>query len=105
MLLRYLILSLVIFWTRCAFAHDLENLTILSYHEIADKKDSLVPEYAVTPTNFVRQIDWLRNNGYHFISVDQYLAARKGQETLPSKAVLLTFDDGYADTYSIVYPV
>jgi len=105
MLLRYLILSLVVFWTHCAIAHDLENLTILSYHEVANKKDSLVPEYAVTPTNFVRQIDWLRNNGYHFISVDQYLAARKGEATLPPKAILLTFDDGYQSVYQYAFPV
>ena len=64
-----------------------------------------MPEYAVTPSNFVRQIDWLRNNGYYFISVDQYLAARKGQNTLPPKAILLTFDDGYQSVYQYAFPV
>lgn len=81
------------------------RLTILSYHEIAERQDALVPAYAVTPTNFVRQLDWLKNNGYHFVSVDAVLADRAGKAPLPDKAVLLTFDDGYRSVYSHAFPI
>lgn len=81
------------------------RLTILSYHEIAERQDALVPAYAVTPTNFVRQLDWLKNNGYHFVSVDAVLADRAGKAPLPDKAVLLTFDDGYRSVYTHAYPI
>lgn len=81
-----------------------EEFTVLSYHEIAEKKDALIPEYAVSPTMFVRQIDWLRNNGYNFVSVDDILADKAGQKALPPKAVLVTFDDGYRSAYDHALP-
>lgn len=81
------------------------ELTVISYHEIADKKDALIPQYAVSPTNFVRQMDWLKNNGYCFVSVDQVLAARAGKQPLPEHAVLITFDDGYRSVYVNAFPV
>lgn len=81
-----------------------EEFTVLSYHEIAEKTDALIPEYAVSPTMFVRQIDWLRNNGYNFISVDDILAHKAGQKMLPPKAVLVTFDDGYRSAYDHALP-
>ncbi|HJU49974.1 MAG TPA: poly-beta-1,6-N-acetyl-D-glucosamine N-deacetylase PgaB, partial [Pseudogulbenkiania sp.] len=81
------------------------KLTILTYHEIADKQDALEPAFAVSPTNFVRQMDWLKNNGYHFVSMDDVLADRSGKKPLPEKAVLLTFDDGYRSMYANAFPV
>ncbi|HEX6592913.1 MAG TPA: poly-beta-1,6-N-acetyl-D-glucosamine N-deacetylase PgaB [Moraxellaceae bacterium] len=82
-----------------------EKLTVLSYHEIADADQALIPQYAVTPTMFVRQIDWLRNNGYHFVSVDDVLADKAGKKPLPDKAVLITFDDGYRSVYDHAWPL
>jgi poly-beta-1,6-N-acetyl-D-glucosamine N-deacetylase len=82
-----------------------EKLTILSYHEIADAADALIPGYAVSPTMFVRQIDWLRNNGYRFVSVDDVLDDKAGRSHLPEKAVLITFDDGYRSMYDHAWPL
>ncbi|HSM94362.1 MAG TPA: poly-beta-1,6-N-acetyl-D-glucosamine N-deacetylase PgaB [Anaeromyxobacteraceae bacterium] len=82
-----------------------EELTVLSYHEVADKARSLVPAYAVTPTDFVRQMDWLRNHGFHFVSVGDVIAAREGKAPLPEKAVLITFDDGYQSVYDNAWPI
>lgn len=88
-----------------AMADTEEKLTVLSYHEIAERDDALVPQYAVSPTNFVRQIDWLRNNGYHFVSVNDVLADHEGKKPLPEKAVLITFDDGYHSVYEYGFPI
>jgi len=82
-----------------------EKVTILSYHEVADPADALSPQYAVTPTMFVRQMDWLRNNGYHFVAVDDILADKAGRRALPDKAVLITFDDGYRSMYEHAWPI
>ncbi|MBU6379032.1 MAG: poly-beta-1,6-N-acetyl-D-glucosamine N-deacetylase PgaB [Gammaproteobacteria bacterium] len=81
------------------------QLTVISYHEISDSHEALIPDYAVTPTNFVRQIDWLRNNGYRFVSLDDVLADHAGLRPLPAKSVLLTFDDGYESVYTHAWPV
>jgi biofilm PGA synthesis lipoprotein PgaB len=86
-------------------ADTAEELTVLSYHEVADPARTLVSLYAVTPTDFVRQMDWLRNHGYHFVSVADVLAGREGRRPLPEKAVLITFDDGYHSVYENAWPV
>ncbi len=81
------------------------KLTILSYHEIAEGNDALVPAYTVTPTNFVRQMDWLKNNGYRFVGMNDVLADYAGKKPLPEKAVLITFDDGYQSMYVHAFPI
>ncbi|MDD5211831.1 MAG: poly-beta-1,6-N-acetyl-D-glucosamine N-deacetylase PgaB [Sulfuricurvum sp.] len=97
------------------FANDLPNgcsrdqnpneFTILSYHEISDKSQTLDKTYAVTPENFEQQIHWLMDHGYHFINVDDILKYRKNGKPLPNKAVLITFDDGYQSVYANAYPI
>jgi biofilm PGA synthesis lipoprotein PgaB len=99
------ILPLVLLLPALTSARDRGELTILSYHEIADKADALTPAYAVTPTNFLRQMDWLRNHGYVFVSVDDLLASRTGKRPLPDKAVLVTFDDAYQSVRVHAWPV
>lgn len=101
-LLWALLLSLV---SLPAWAETQEKLTILSYHEIAEKNDALGPQFAVTPTNFVRQMDWLKNNGYHFVSINDVLAYYEGRRSLPEQAVLITFDDGYRSMYLNAFPI
>lgn len=87
-----------------AFASG-EKLTILSYHEIANPGEALNKDYSVTPTMFVRQMDWLRNNGYHFVDINDLLADEAGRKPLPEKAVLITFDDGYRSMYDHAWPI
>ena len=82
-----------------------EPLVVLAYHEIAEPRAAVIPDYAVTPENFRDQMDWLAGHGYHFVSVDQVLAAREHHRPLPSKPVLLSFDDGYRSVYEQAYPV
>ncbi|MFL5300377.1 MAG: poly-beta-1,6-N-acetyl-D-glucosamine N-deacetylase PgaB, partial [Anaeromyxobacteraceae bacterium] len=81
------------------------ELTVLSYHEVADADEARVKRYSVTPTEFVRQMDWLRNHGYRFVSVDDVLASRGGKRALPQKAVLVTFDDGYQSVHDHAWPI
>jgi len=80
-------------------------LTVISYHEITDPKDALTPAYAVSPTMFVRHVDWLRNNGFEFVGIDQVIAASRGGRPLPERAVLLTFDDGYRSVAENAWPM
>ncbi len=76
----------------------------LSYHEVLPDHEPLTPT-AVRASDLARQFAWLHANDYHPISVDQILAARAGGPPLPSKAILLTFDDGKKDTYTHVFPL
>ena len=85
-------------------AHN-PTLTVIGYHEIINTENALIPEYAVSTTQFQQHIDWLKKNGFHFINVDQLIQAHQGKYSLPKKPVLLTVDDGYASFYQNAYPI
>jgi biofilm PGA synthesis lipoprotein PgaB len=76
----------------------------IAYHDIEDiDPDQAV--VAVRTERMIEQMAWLRENGYKPVTVDQILAAHKGGPELPPKAILLSFDDGYASFYTRVLPV
>lgn len=89
----------------CSRDQNPNEFTVLSYHEIADKSETLDSSYAVTPSHFKEQVEWLISKGYHFISVNDIVAYRKAAKPLPEKAVLMTFDDGYHSVYTNAYPI
>ena len=76
----------------------------LSYHEVLADNEPMTPT-AVRASDLARQFAWLRANGFHPVSVDQILAARNGGAPLPPNAILLTFDDGFKDAYTRVFPL
>ncbi|OPY61499.1 MAG: Poly-beta-1,6-N-acetyl-D-glucosamine N-deacetylase precursor [Pelotomaculum sp. PtaU1.Bin065] len=47
----------------------------------------------------------LQDSDYHPISLEQFHAFIDGQAEVPQRAVLLTFDDGYSDVYSMIFPL
>lgn len=79
---------------------------VLAYHAIADLHDvPILREYSVAPDLFARQLDALASQGWRFIDVDQLLAALAGHSSLPPRALLVTFDDGYKDFITSALPV
>lgn len=98
--------ALPVFAPQCARADD-SDLLIISYHDI---RDDVAPKgdgdrYATGTGNFVAQIDWLIASGYRPVSLDAVTRASRGQQPLPEKAVLLTFDDGLRSVYTHAFPV
>lgn len=82
----------------------MNDLTIIMYHYVRDLKNSRFPEIKGLEVElFKEQISYLEKN-YHFVTAEQVIAAFKKEEKLPSKAVLLTFDDAYIDHYTNVFP-
>lgn len=83
----------------------MNDLTIIMYHYVRDLKNSRFPEIKGLDVEvFKEQISYLEKN-YHFVTAEQVIAAFKKEEKLPSKAVLLTFDDAYIDHYTNVFPI
>jgi len=81
---------------------------ILMYHYIRSVdqgSDPLGYELSVTPDDFNNQITWLREQGYIGVRMDGITRCLHGEAPCPSKAVALTFDDGYADAYTDALPV
>jgi peptidoglycan/xylan/chitin deacetylase (PgdA/CDA1 family) len=84
------------------------KVPILTYHYIRnnpDPRDRLGFALSVTPADFAAQMDWLASNGFHTVTQADVYAYLNGTRGLPSRPVVLTFDDGYADFYNTALPI
>ncbi len=80
---------------------------ILCYHQIRDwtDKDSKNAKVYIVPVkNFKDQIKLLHDSGYHAILPDQLMAYLEHGKALPSKPVMITFDDGDLTQYTDALP-
>lgn len=79
-----------------------EGVSVFMYHMIGD-----IPGNAavMTEENLRRQLDYLRDNGWHPITMAELADFLEKGAPLPEKPVCLTFDDGYEDNYKIVFPL
>lgn len=83
------------------------NVPILMYHHISDvpTHNELDKSLTVTSALFNQQLDHLKTQGYHTITFNQLFDALYYNGPLPTKPIILTFDDGYDDAYTVAYPV
>lgn len=97
--------TIILFWPFLALAAD--GWLGLSYHDVRDDvvENLDADRYAVSTTQLTRQFEWLRRNGYTPVSIDDITAAKQHGKPLPDGAVLLSFDDGLASAYEIVFPL
>ena len=83
------------------------QVPILCYHQIRDwtTRDSKNAKDYITPiATFKAHIKMLADSGYHTISPDQLFAYMTTGTKLPSKPILLTFDDTDLDQFTIARP-
>lgn len=79
-----------------------EGVSVLMYHMIGDEQGNAA---IMTEANLRIQMNYLRDHGYNPITMQElYDYVTKGAP-LPEKPVCITFDDGYLDSYTIVYPL
>ncbi len=81
---------------------------ILMYHRV-DTISPTLPEITkrltVDPADFAAQMRWLQGHGYHTVTQTQLYRALELDGRLPSRPVLISFDDGYRDVFSKAMPV
>lgn len=82
---------------------DIPPVTVLCYHEVTPERENDCMN--VKPEVLRRHIREFKKAGYTFVSIDDLLQHSANSTLLPKKAVLITFDDGYADNYNYAYPV
>ncbi len=74
------------------------KVAVLAYHAIADlAEDPAIGRWSVPPDLFAAHLRGLREAGWEFVGLDAVLAARRGEGELSRRALLITFDDAYAD--------
>src|SRR6056297_3664343 len=79
------------------------EVPVIMYHEIGTPDGPWESLY-VSEDNFIKQMNYLNENNYHTITIDQLALNKKGIINLPPNPIVITFDDGYASMYRFVYP-
>lgn len=79
-----------------------EPLPCFTYHTVDPK---LKNEIAITPAVFESELKTLSNLGYHTITARQLYDHQYKRTALPSKPVMITFDDGWRNQYVYAAPL
>jgi peptidoglycan/xylan/chitin deacetylase (PgdA/CDA1 family) len=77
---------------------------ILMYHSVKQE----VPagnKLIVSSAAFDRQMEFLGRNHYNVVPLEAVVRLIKSKQAVPERTVAVTFDDGYADNYSVAFPV
>jgi peptidoglycan/xylan/chitin deacetylase (PgdA/CDA1 family) len=77
----------------------------LTYHRVAEDGPPALSDYRAPLASFEGQMQWLADNGYAAISLPQLEDHVWAGGDLPSRAVLISFDDGYLDVLTQAAPI
>ncbi|HCC00465.1 MAG TPA: polysaccharide deacetylase [Ruminococcaceae bacterium] len=77
-------------------------LPIIMYHEV---KTQRFHSLAISRSEFAQDMAWLKKENYTPISMQTLIGYVHGKNALPSKPIILTFDDGYLNNYTYAYPI
>lgn len=83
------------------YSDGYQTVPILCYHRFGEGHEKM----AVSEQNFRRQMQYLKDNGYHVIAMKDIYEFVESMGSLPKKSVIITIDDGYRSTYEIAYPI
>lgn len=83
-----------------------QMIPVLAYHKIkpyseGDEETIL----SMFDTTFKEEMDYLKEDGFFTLTMDEFYQWYTGEIEVPKKSVLITFDDGYYGVYHCAYPV
>jgi len=77
-------------------------IPVLLYHSVSDDPWRGDRAYSVSRACFAAHADVVRASGRVAISISELAAGLRSERSLPGRPVVVTFDDGFADTYDAV---
>ena len=78
------------------------TLPILMYHDVSDAHPG---KDVVTPAELRSDLIWLKEEGYHPVTMARVIAYADGGAALPEKPIVLSFDDGLTSACDRVLPL
>src|SRR5882724_7306189 len=76
---------------------------IFCYHLLVDKIHT--PWTEITPAAFEAQMKELKDRGITVISMQDLLAWKRGEKSIPPRCAVVTFDDGWKSQYEVAWPI
>lgn len=100
---KRLVLVFLILWPMGALCAETgDQVTVILYHRVGDSR---YPSTNVSMEAFRAQMEHLKNDGYNVITTADLEAFLHGRGTVPPKAVVIQFDDGFRSVYENGVPV
>jgi peptidoglycan/xylan/chitin deacetylase (PgdA/CDA1 family) len=87
---------------------DSLRVPILVYHSVIPHKpgdSSKQREFDVSPEMFEAQMTYLRDHRIVVVPFEQLVNALQGRGTVPRRAVVISFDDGWENQYVHAFPI
>jgi len=80
-----------------------KKLRILEYHSIST--NGFEDQITIKKENIIKQFEYLKANNYQTLWMSEVDALKNSNQPLPEKSVVLTFDDGFLDNFTELYPL
>lgn len=95
---------LALFFAPFAGAQDTPaaSAVILQYHHVSSNTPRIT---SVTLDEFRTHMEYLRDNGFSVLPLEDIVSALREGSPLPDRSVAITFDDGYRNNYDAAYPL
>ena len=81
------------------------KLPILVYHKITDLQEGIDAFWSVSGDLFAEHMAYLRRNNYTVLPLSSLIQHWLSGSRPPPKAVVITFDDGYASVHRSAFPI
>jgi peptidoglycan/xylan/chitin deacetylase (PgdA/CDA1 family) len=78
------------------------SAVILMYHHVSTTTPRIT---SVNADEFRAHLDYLRNNQFTVLPLEDIVSALRNGDSLPDRAAAITFDDGYRNNYDTAYPM
>jgi peptidoglycan/xylan/chitin deacetylase (PgdA/CDA1 family) len=76
---------------------------IFCYHRLVDKVRNSGTE--IKTEDFEKQMQALKDRGITVISLQDLLAWKRGEKSIPPRCAVITFDDGWKSQYEVAWPI
>ena len=78
------------------------TVPVLCYHDVNPKQTN---DMLMDPAKFKEQMQYLKDNKYTTLTMDELYGFLKEDKKIPEKSVVITFDDGYIGNYTYAMPI
>ena len=81
------------------------RIPVLMYHRVGEAHNDWERKYCVSPQRFAQHMNSLHTQGWHAVTLQQFVHWLDGRIKLPEGAFLVTFDDGFLGVHEHAAPV
>ena len=75
---------------------------VMIYHKV---KYNHLSQLVIAPYEFESDLAYIRSAGYTTVTIEDLIRYTQNKGELPEKPIVLSFDDGYLNTYRYAYPL